>query len=503
MFEAEAGGVVQPKLAIGAVDDPLEHEADRVADQVMRKENGPSSPFSAQGRALSRKCATCEDEEENTLQMKPAGAAAANTAPPVVHAALRNSGRPLDHATRAFMEPRFARDFSHVRVHTDALASRSAEAVAARAYTVGPNIVFRSGEYEPDTAAGRSLLAHELAHVVQQGGAQPATLRRVHVDAAGRKQFDSPDFAGDPKLEACLNDEDRLRPGARGESVAKVQRGLLKDGANLGPTGADGIFGHLTETALRDFKKKYDLKTTSSAKWGSQQFVGDVGPKTMEKLDALGTSPGPSPAPTPPSPEPTQPRVCGPNVDSQLTAVLGDIETFFTGLSFPEQYIACNTIGFPVTAAMAWDIHQLFLKETDWLRYPPFLNTCGIPWTLGEVEWPGGCSNTVRAGGKCNLAGTVNYSMLGMIIRLCGRYTPKALGRANITALVYAWKAVERAVTGHWDDPTPAIEFAHAVYMGGASARPATENRPTCTGSCPHTNVPSFTFRWRPFHEGD
>jgi hypothetical protein len=183
-----------------------------------------------------------------------------------------------------------------------------------------------------------------------------------------------------------------------------------------------------------------------------------------------------------------------------LTAVLNDIETFYKGLSFPAKYISCNAITFPLTAEMAWDIHELFLRETGWLRSPPF-GGCGVPAGATDVEDPGACSNTVRAGGKCNLAGTVNYSTLGMIIRLCGMYTPEAIGRADITALVYMWKAIEAATTGHWDDPTPAIAFAHAVYSGGASARPSTENRPTCTRRCTETAVPSFTFRWKPFHD--
>jgi hypothetical protein len=72
------------------------------------------------------------------------------------------------------MEPRFGHDFGHVRVYTDALASQSAESVAARAYTVGSNIAFRRGEYAPGTAQGQRLLAHELAHVVQQTGPPPS-----------------------------------------------------------------------------------------------------------------------------------------------------------------------------------------------------------------------------------------------------------------------------------------------------------------------------------------
>ncbi len=85
-----------------------------------------------------------------------------------VHEALRSPGRGLDPSTRAFMESRFGHDFGRVRVHTDAKAAESAQAVNALAYTLGRDVVFGEGAYAPGTARGRRLLAHELAHVVQQ-----------------------------------------------------------------------------------------------------------------------------------------------------------------------------------------------------------------------------------------------------------------------------------------------------------------------------------------------
>ena len=93
-----------------------------------------------------------------------------SAAPPVVHDVLASSGRPLDSHARAFMEARLGHDFSRVRVHTDARASESAYSVDALAYTVGQNIVFRANRFAPSTPAGNALLAHELAHVVQQTG---------------------------------------------------------------------------------------------------------------------------------------------------------------------------------------------------------------------------------------------------------------------------------------------------------------------------------------------
>lgn len=98
--------------------------------------------------------------------------------PAIVHDVLRSPGQPLDATTRAFLEPRFGRDFSHVRIHSDEVAGRSAQEVNAQAYTVGKDIVFGSGRFAPETQKGRHLLSHELTHVIQQSGHPTTTLQR-------------------------------------------------------------------------------------------------------------------------------------------------------------------------------------------------------------------------------------------------------------------------------------------------------------------------------------
>jgi hypothetical protein len=92
--------------------------------------------------------------------------------PQPVEAGLRSPGKPLDPATRAFMEQRFGYDFSQVRVHTDSKAAESARALNAMAYTFGRDVVFGPGRYSPMTSSGTKLLAHELTHVVQQTGSK-------------------------------------------------------------------------------------------------------------------------------------------------------------------------------------------------------------------------------------------------------------------------------------------------------------------------------------------
>ncbi len=147
---------LQAKFAASQPGDPAELEADRVADHVMRMRDP----------VVSRKCAECEEEDAHRLQTKNNGRQQTEiTAPPVVHKVLSSPGQPLDQESRAFFEPRFGADFSKVRVHSDALAVQSARAVNALAYVAGHHIVLGSSA----TYGPTPLLAHELAHVVQQG----------------------------------------------------------------------------------------------------------------------------------------------------------------------------------------------------------------------------------------------------------------------------------------------------------------------------------------------
>jgi uncharacterized protein DUF4157 len=159
-------GILQRKLAINAPGDAYEKEADHVAAQLMRMPSPQTIPIKASGP----------------------GAFGGVEAPPIVHEVLRSPGQPLDPETRAFMEPRLGHDFSSVRVHADAKAEESAQAVNARAYTVGQDIVFGSGEFAPGTQEGRSLLTHELVHVVQQPGASHLHRKPTAQDIEGQKK---------------------------------------------------------------------------------------------------------------------------------------------------------------------------------------------------------------------------------------------------------------------------------------------------------------------------
>ena len=191
--------VIQPKLEIGAVNDPLEAEADRVAEQVMRTPDPVLRAKPGEGKVVRRRCAACEEnvsgqrcaacEAEEKKQEPPIklsrkdshGSAALDgtAASSIVQEVLRSPGQPLATQDLDFFGPRFGFDLSRVRIHTGHTAAESAQSINALAYASGTNIVFAAGQYRPGTEQGRRLLAHELAHVGQQDSGDRGPIRRM------------------------------------------------------------------------------------------------------------------------------------------------------------------------------------------------------------------------------------------------------------------------------------------------------------------------------------
>lgn len=172
---------VQPKLTIGTVDDPFEHEANAMADKVMRlteSSESQNSFFKPAVSSVQRKCAHCEEEEK--LQRKSeSGVSSCIEAPSVVHDVINSGGQTLDSGIRKFFEPRFGHDFSNVKIHSDSSAVKSAQRINALAYTTGDNIVFNQNQFSPGTDSGKKLLAHELTHVVQQKSDEIGYVQRM------------------------------------------------------------------------------------------------------------------------------------------------------------------------------------------------------------------------------------------------------------------------------------------------------------------------------------
>jgi hypothetical protein len=275
----------QPKLTLGTPQDIDEQEADRVAEQVMRI---PAPSMPPEVPATLSGYATTSTER---VQMKPtrAGNSGGITAPPVVHGVLRSPGQPLDGATRAFMEPRFGYDFSSVRVHTDANAAESARSVHALAYTVGRHVAFRKDSYRPGTPEGRHLLAHELAHVVQQQSqAAGSTGLQRQVDKASLTDEDT----DDPWAKALLE----AKRSVFGSSTGKL---FQPDAASsLNKPGHDPFFPHhFVPVASQAIGNKNDppsyAKKPSEGQHAAQSdWTGSIG-LTPDQLTSHGKMIGP------------------------------------------------------------------------------------------------------------------------------------------------------------------------------------------------------------------
>jgi hypothetical protein len=270
-------GVIQAKFTVNEPGDRFEQEADRVAEQVMRLPD----PTVGTPPRVQRMCSECEEE----LHRK-AGPGVEAVGEGFKHPT--SGGRPLPDSERGFFEPRFGQDFSQVRLHTDAKASKAARSINALAYTMRNDIVFAEGRYRPGTDGGRRLLAHELAHTIQQGCAsEPIVQRRI----GDGHDLTSPRFAGDLVLEAVYDNERLLKSGDKGAAVRKLQQALVDAGFSLPRFGVDGDFGSETKAAVEAFQRASGLTGTN--------IDGIVGPTTMGWLDQRFSA-GPTPAGTSP-----------------------------------------------------------------------------------------------------------------------------------------------------------------------------------------------------------
>lgn len=198
---------VQPKLRVGAPNDPAEHEAARIADQVMRMPE-PSVATASAPVGVQRLCAECEqvqrqpiEEEEELLQTKEIAGRTPVVTPRIAAdiAAMRGRGEPLPASECAFFGPRFGRDFSQVRIHTGPAAIAAARAIGARAFTVGDHIAFGRNEYRPESNDGRQLIAHELTHTQQQSDADPPVRRDLLAYETDRVETPGPQIELEPK----------------------------------------------------------------------------------------------------------------------------------------------------------------------------------------------------------------------------------------------------------------------------------------------------------------
>ena len=273
-------------LGLSQPGDPSEREADLVADQIMS--------------GLHEERAPTHTPPSSTLLRRPhvrgAEAAAAaslpsvpNSAPAHVHEVLRSPGRPLDPATRAFMEPRFDHDFQHVRVHTGGAAAQSAQSVNARAYTLGNQLVFGAGHYAPHSVLGRHLLAHELTHVVQQG-ARADTIQRAEIDDRSHtcEELEDSTQLIEDKVNAVLNEVRNLPDGK--DRVEAVYRAL---GTGSPYSGIEDFIEEFPEThqnrvPIGESKYKHPLYgDRDGSGWINAWWKGEKTMGTVLNIDGL------------------------------------------------------------------------------------------------------------------------------------------------------------------------------------------------------------------------
>ncbi len=194
---------IQPKLAVTTPGDVYEQEAEEIAERAMRMPGtAMPTPMSAKTDSTSR------------------GSSARSEI-----GGMSGPGQPMPDATRAHFEPTLGHDFGRVRVHTDSVAAESARSVGALAYTVGRDVVFGAGRYAPETNEGARLLAHELAHVVQNDGGVSGSLNHSGMPAPRH----SPPAGSTLLARQTWGTAKTTAPPARNESPGDVFRGTLKD----------------------------------------------------------------------------------------------------------------------------------------------------------------------------------------------------------------------------------------------------------------------------------
>jgi hypothetical protein len=280
-----AGQGLHAKLAVSRPGDPEEEDADRFADRVMRMTDVSDGrarvrPSTTGGHRIHRtaeRCATgspCAACEEKAVHRR-ADAGSAQPSPAAAQgavAALASGGRPLPETVRADFESKVGRDLSSVRIHTDAAAGTAARAIQARAYTLGRDVAFASGQFRPADSDGQRLLAHEIGHVLQHGGdarlSPEPIVRRQSNEVTIRNDAGQPN-AGKPaaaaaKMPPASGHSDTLNNVQLSESKPQVAFAIKELVAKAGLPAADGYQVWLEDytgpglQSLQKFKQDYE-----------------------------------------------------------------------------------------------------------------------------------------------------------------------------------------------------------------------------------------------------
>lgn len=389
----------------------------------------------------------------------------------LVREVLNGPGEPLNHELRTAMESHFGSDFSQVRVHTDESAAKTARTLNAQAYTVGSHIIFDADQYAPHESGGLRLLAHELAHVIQQSCL-------IGMDGDGLGLADS---------------NDGLEEEARCASIiVSAAHALRRQRWPEEPPVPTLVRGRLESTALTI--QRAERQPDSAPDGGMAQPGGPPG-------------------------------ICGPDVTKQFSAILSQIQADFKVWDEAHQELACRALLFPVKMPKwtpgtdtrtfirsaadinSWDVLPLFQGQSAWLRSAAVVGCpCAIPTSKNPSasafddvhEDPSTCSDSVQAGGECWLNGTVNYGTFGIMVRLCkDRFPVKfALAQQLAEKLIQAYKAFGP----HPEDATLPLAWFRATFNGGPTATPSGPgNRPQCKTMCSlDGSIVDWDYVWEP-----
>jgi len=162
---------IQPALLISQPGDAAEAEADRVADRVVAMKDPPAVPARTRGGDLQRSPLVVQRAAARAPAPPTPQPAAENVADAATEAAVKaelSGGAPMAADVAGFFGRRFGANFGDVRIHTDDKAANLATRLGARAFTYGRHVFFNGGQYNPDSEDGTKLIAHELAHTIQQ-----------------------------------------------------------------------------------------------------------------------------------------------------------------------------------------------------------------------------------------------------------------------------------------------------------------------------------------------
>jgi murein DD-endopeptidase MepM/ murein hydrolase activator NlpD len=225
-----------------------------------------------------------------TVQRQATGTAEPTHDPSIVHEVLRSPGQPLDSETRTFMNSRFGHDLSGVQVHTDEKAAESARAVNALAYTFGRDVVFGAGQYAPGTSKGKQLIAHELAHMLQQNPGP--TLSRL---AAGETKTETETAAAAGETTPAASTPSAVHP-LRGEGTYKRRVGAGHQGVDIAANLGTKVVAVLAGTVESITTTCAVGVTTCGGGWGNNVLVdhGDEGKTRYAHLNSVSVRKGDS-----------------------------------------------------------------------------------------------------------------------------------------------------------------------------------------------------------------